>query len=125
MVKALIDISEDANRILNIVKAKFNLKDKSKAIELIVRRYEEKFLDPGLRTEQYRKAMAAKSSGANVKKVKKRWFYPIFRTSLISSLEIEHPFNFNAHNVPSNSSFFNVLSKTLFAVIYLLSKSNL
>ncbi|MBT3691344.1 DUF2683 family protein [Candidatus Woesearchaeota archaeon] len=72
MVKALIDISEDANRILNIVKAKFNLKDKSKAIELIVRRYEEKFLDPGLRTEQYRKAMAAKSSGANVKKVKKR-----------------------------------------------------
>ncbi len=72
MVKALIEINEDANRILNIVKAKFNLKDKGKAVEIIVRKYEQNFLDPGLRTAQYRKAMAAKSSGTNVKKVKKR-----------------------------------------------------
>ena len=55
MVKALIEINEDTNRILNIVKAKFNLKDKGKAIELIVRRYEETSLDPGLRTGQLEK----------------------------------------------------------------------
>jgi hypothetical protein len=72
MVKALIEINSDTNRILNIVKAKFNLKDKSKAIEVIVRRYEENFLDPGLRTKYFKKAMAAKSVGIDVKKVKKR-----------------------------------------------------
>jgi hypothetical protein len=72
MVKALIEINDDANRILNIVKAKFNLKDKGKAIEMIVKKYEQNFLDPGLRTAQFRKAMAAKSSGVNVERVRKR-----------------------------------------------------
>ena len=71
MVKALINISSDANRILNIVKAKFNLKDKGKAIEHIIRKYEENFLDRSLRTAQYRKAMAVKSP-QNVRKIKKR-----------------------------------------------------
>ena len=71
MVKALINISSDANRILNIVKAKFNLKDKGKAIEHIIRKYEENFLDPSLRTAQFKRAMAAKSP-QNVRKIKKR-----------------------------------------------------
>ena len=61
MVKALIEINKDTNRILNIVKAKYNLKDKGKAVEIIVRRYEETSLDPGLRTSQFRKAMASKT----------------------------------------------------------------
>ena len=39
MVQAMIDISEDANQILNIVKAKENLKDKSQAIEKVVLEY--------------------------------------------------------------------------------------
>lgn len=72
MVKALIEINDDVNRILNIVKAKFNLKDKGKAIEMIVKKYEENFLDPGLRTTQFRRAMAAKSAGVSVQRVKKR-----------------------------------------------------
>ncbi|MBU2612261.1 MAG: DUF2683 family protein [Nanoarchaeota archaeon] len=37
MVKAIIDIDENANRILNIVKAKENLKDKSDALNLILK----------------------------------------------------------------------------------------
>ena len=39
MVKAIVDISEDANRILNIVKAKEALKDKSDAINLVITIY--------------------------------------------------------------------------------------
>jgi hypothetical protein len=36
MVQATIKISEDSNQILNIVKAKYKLKDKSTAIDFIV-----------------------------------------------------------------------------------------
>jgi hypothetical protein len=72
MVNILVKINEDANRILNIVRAKYNLNDKGKAIELIIKKYEEHFLDPGLRTAQFRKAMAAKSDRVSVKVAKKR-----------------------------------------------------
>lgn len=51
MVQAVIDIEEKTNRILNIVKAKFGLKDKSQAINLVVNEYEENFLEPQLRPE--------------------------------------------------------------------------
>ncbi len=49
MVQAMINIDEHANRILNIVKAKFGLQDKSQAINLVVNEYEEGFLEPELR----------------------------------------------------------------------------
>ena len=39
MVNALIKIDENTNRVLNIVKAKFDLKDKGEAIELVVRKF--------------------------------------------------------------------------------------
>jgi hypothetical protein len=51
MVQAMINIDEKANRVLNIVKAKYGLKDKSEAINLVVSEYEEKFLEPELRPE--------------------------------------------------------------------------
>ena len=51
MVQAMISISEDANQILNIVKAKHNLKDKSQAIEKVVLGYGQDFLEPELRPE--------------------------------------------------------------------------
>jgi len=51
MVKAIIDIDQGTNRILNIVKAKFDLKDKSEAIEIIAEQYEEEFLEPELKPE--------------------------------------------------------------------------
>jgi hypothetical protein len=40
MVKAMIDISEHANRLLNMVKAKHGLKTKSQAIEKMAQEYE-------------------------------------------------------------------------------------
>jgi len=51
MVQAIIDISERANRVLAIVKAKYSLNDKSQAIELMAKEYEEKVLEPALRPE--------------------------------------------------------------------------
>ena len=35
MVQAIITIDDETNRVLNMVKAKFNLKDKSQAIEVM------------------------------------------------------------------------------------------
>jgi hypothetical protein len=51
MVQAMIQISENANQILNIVKARFNLKDKSEAIERVVIGFGEDLLEPELRPE--------------------------------------------------------------------------
>lgn len=51
MPKAVIELSEHANRIVNVVKAKEGLKGKSEAIERIVEAYEEHVLEPHLRPE--------------------------------------------------------------------------
>ena len=51
MVKAIVNIDDNANRILNIVKAKENLKDKSEVINLILTMYGKEILEPELRPE--------------------------------------------------------------------------
>ena len=51
MVQAMVHISENANQILNIVKARFNLKDKSEAIEKVVLDYGGEIIEPELRPE--------------------------------------------------------------------------
>ena len=51
MVQAVINIDENTNRVLNIVKAKFGLKDKSEAINIVVNEYEHLSLEPELRPE--------------------------------------------------------------------------
>jgi hypothetical protein len=51
MVQAVIDISEQTNQILNIVKAKYNLKNKSEAIERVVFDYGSDMMEPELRPE--------------------------------------------------------------------------
>ena len=51
MVQAIIKIDEHTNQVLNIVKAKFGLKDKSSAIEVVVGKYEEEILEPQLKPE--------------------------------------------------------------------------
>ncbi|MBC8500345.1 MAG: DUF2683 family protein [Nanoarchaeota archaeon] len=56
MVNAMINISKEANQILNIVKAKYDLKDKSEAIERVVMEYGEDLLEPQLRPEYIEKA---------------------------------------------------------------------
>jgi len=49
MVQAIIDIEDQTNRVLNIVKAKFGLKDKSEAINVMAEQYEKELLEPQLR----------------------------------------------------------------------------
>ncbi|MCX6819611.1 MAG: DUF2683 family protein [Candidatus Aenigmarchaeota archaeon] len=53
----MIDIDEKANRVLNIIKAKYGLRDKSEAINLVVNEYEENFLEPELRPEYKKKLL--------------------------------------------------------------------
>ena len=57
MVQSIIDIGNEEDRILNIVKAKFGLKNKSQAVSLIARIYGESFLEPELRPEYIEKLM--------------------------------------------------------------------
>ena len=63
MVQAVINIDDRANRILNIVKAKYGLKDKSEAINLVVNEYEESFLEPELRPEYLEKLNKIRKGG--------------------------------------------------------------
>ena len=63
MVQAVINIKEHANRILNIVKAKYGLKDKSQAIELVIEKYEATFLEPELRLEYIEKIKKIQKHG--------------------------------------------------------------
>ena len=56
MVQAIINIDDQTNRVLNIVKAKFGLKDKSEAIDTMAKQYQESILEPELRPEYIEKA---------------------------------------------------------------------
>ena len=51
MVNALIKINEDTNRVLNIVKAKYDLKDKGEAINVVVKKFIDIEGEPDLRPE--------------------------------------------------------------------------
>jgi mannitol/fructose-specific phosphotransferase system IIA component len=74
MVQATINISEDTNQILNVVKAKYNLKDKSEAIEKVVREYGAELMEPQLRPEYIEKMkLREKESTVNVKDFKKHF----------------------------------------------------
>tara|TARA_Y100000310_G_scaffold225889_1_gene227969 strand:+ start:1182 stop:1421 length:240 start_codon:yes stop_codon:yes gene_type:complete len=56
MVQAIINITDHTNRILNIVKAKYGLNDKSEAINVLAEEYEEEIMEPKLRPEYIEKA---------------------------------------------------------------------
>jgi hypothetical protein len=51
MVQALVNINENVNRVLNIVKAKHDFKDKGEAIEFVVNEYIEMENEPALKVE--------------------------------------------------------------------------
>ncbi|MBD3310846.1 DUF2683 domain-containing protein [Candidatus Woesearchaeota archaeon] len=55
MVQALVEINDNTNRVLNIVKAKFDLNDKGEAIEVVVSKYIEEENEPELRPEFIKK----------------------------------------------------------------------
>jgi hypothetical protein len=64
MVKAIVNIDEGSNRILNIVKAKENLNDKSEAINLILTLYGKEMLAPELRPDFIKELLKAQNEEA-------------------------------------------------------------
>ena len=55
MVQALVEIDENTNRVLNVVKAKYGLRDKGEAIQIVVEKYIEEENEPELRPEYLKK----------------------------------------------------------------------
>ena len=80
MVKAIINIDEHTNRLLNILKAKYGLKDKSQAINKMAEQYEEEILEPELRPEYVEK----------IKKIQKHGKFKKYASVKELRDEIEH-----------------------------------
>ncbi|MCK5548314.1 MAG: DUF2683 family protein [Thermoplasmata archaeon] len=74
MVKAIIELDEHENRVINIIKGKFGLKNKSEAINLIIKEYEKELLEPELRPEYVEKMRKReKEPAVKVKDFKKHF----------------------------------------------------
>jgi hypothetical protein len=67
MVKSIISLNEEENRVINVVKAKYGLKDKSQALSIIVRRFEECELEPQLRPKFVKELEEVRKKGKFVK----------------------------------------------------------
>lgn len=63
MVQSIIDIGEREDRVINIVKAKYGLKNKSQAVAILAQIYEESFLEPELRPEYIGKLKRIQKDG--------------------------------------------------------------
>ena len=55
MVKTLVELTEAENQVVNIVKAKEGLHNKSDAIEFIINEYSHEIMEPELRPEYLEK----------------------------------------------------------------------
>lgn len=55
MTSAIVNLTEENNLILNILKAKFGLRNKSDAMNRVVAEYSKTALEPALRPEYIRK----------------------------------------------------------------------
>lgn len=62
VVQAVINIKEHQDRVLNIVKGKYGLKNKSDAINKVIDEFEKKLLEPELRPE-YKEELMKIDSG--------------------------------------------------------------
>lgn len=71
MVQAMVEIPDKANQILNIVKAKHNLKTKSEAISLVVMEYGSNLLENQLKPEYLQKlSKLGKEKGVPFKNIR-------------------------------------------------------
>ena len=55
MPTAIVELNDRTNRVVNIVKAMYELKDKSQAINKMAEEFEEEVLEPELRPEYVEK----------------------------------------------------------------------
>ena len=63
MVQAIININEHEDRVLNVVKGKYGLKNKSEAVNLVINKFEKEFLEPELRPEYLEKLKRIEKEG--------------------------------------------------------------
>ncbi len=63
MVQAIIQLDEHTDQVLNIVKGRYNLKNKSDAVHLVVEKFEEELLEPELRPEFIEKILRIEKRG--------------------------------------------------------------
>lgn len=77
MVKAIVDIDEEANRVINVIKAQYDFKDKSQAINELARQYKALILESGVRPEYLRRLEKIRSEPiirvGNAKEFKDRY----------------------------------------------------
>jgi hypothetical protein len=55
MVQAIINLEEHQDRLLTIIKGKFGFKNKSDAVNFVIKKYEEELLEPELKPEYINK----------------------------------------------------------------------
>jgi len=55
MVKAIVEIDEEANKVINILKAQYGLKDKSQAINEMAKQYKLMVLESDIKPEYVQK----------------------------------------------------------------------
>jgi hypothetical protein len=55
MVKAIVEIDEEANRVINVLKAQYGLRDKSQAINEMAKQYKVLVLESEVRPEYLKK----------------------------------------------------------------------
>ena len=55
MTQAIVNLDEYEDRVINIVKGKYGLKNKSEAINFIIEKFEQQFLEPELKPEYIEK----------------------------------------------------------------------
>jgi hypothetical protein len=55
MVKAIVEIDKEANKVINVLKAQYSLKDKSQAINEMAKQYKLLILESQVRPEYLKK----------------------------------------------------------------------
>ena len=63
MVQSIVNLGEREDRIINIVKGKYGLKNKSQAINFVIEKFEESNLEPELRPEYVKKIKKIEKEG--------------------------------------------------------------
>lgn len=63
MVQAIINLGEEQDKILTILRGKFGLKNKSEAVNFVIEKYGEELLEPELRPEYIEKIKNIEKKG--------------------------------------------------------------
>ena len=63
MDQAIVNIHKDTNHILNLIKAKYDLRTKSEAIDMMAKEYTNELLEPELRPEYIAKIKKIQKEG--------------------------------------------------------------